>query len=162
MKLPILQVPDERLRRVAAAVDFSDFTTVEVKLPNAIDDMRETFAATAGCVGLAATQLGIELRVIIFDTTKSRSQTCVMVNPVVVKASEDTQSVRDGCMSIDHGRRFVYTRRPKRIEVEWQDAAGGKHWQKYNGLLAAVIHHEIDHLNGVLFTDKLASSAVHP
>lgn len=156
MKRSILQVPDLRLREVAKPVDFSDLSTREVHLPVAIEDLRDTFAETPRSIGLAATQLGIPLRLIIVDTTKSRSQTWLMVNPAIVKASSEMQRVNDGCMSIDDGRRFAITERPKRIEVEWQDEAGKQHWQKFNGTLAACIHHEIDHLNGVLFTDKLA------
>lgn len=156
MKLPILQVPDERLRKVAEPVNFSDFSTAEARLPVAVQDLRDTFAATPNCIGLAANQLGIGMRILIVDTTKTRSQTWLMVNPIITKASADQQMVRDGCMSIEHGTKFEYTKRPKRIEVEWQDEHGTNHWQKFNGVIAACIHHEIDHLNGVLFTDKLA------
>jgi peptide deformylase len=159
MMLPILQAPDDRLRQVAAPVDFADFSTVEALLPVAVEDLRDTFAGTPNCIGLAATQLGIGMRLIIVDTSRTRSQTRLMINPVITKASTDMQMVRDGCLSVQRGKWFAITRRPKRIEVAWHDEKGGGHWQKFNGTLAAAIHHEIDHLNGVLFTDKLAATS---
>jgi peptide deformylase len=79
-----------------------------------------------------------------------------MVNPTILKLSSDLQLVRDGCMSVDHGQRFAQTKRPKRLLVEWRDPLT---WelkrQKFTGLMAACIHHEIDHLDGILFVDRI-------
>lgn len=154
--LPILQAPDQRLRQVAVDVPVVDGRITDTHAP-LLADVRETFAATTGhCIGLAATQLGIPFRIIIVDVSRRRVDPCLMVNPVIVKASDQQQPVNDGCMSIDNGRTFARTYRPKRITVEWIDPHDGPKKQKFMGLLAAAIHHEVDHLNGVLFTDRVA------
>lgn len=149
----ILQAPDDRLRVVATP--FPDQLEDEHK--EVLVDLLDTFAATADCIGLAANQLGHSWRAIITDITPSRRETCLMVNPVITKASESQQRVHDGCMSIGNGKKRGYTYRPKRITVEWVDAAGDKHRWKFAGVSAAVIHHEVDHLNGVLFLARLVN-----
>jgi peptide deformylase len=155
VKQQILQSPDDRLRVVAEPFP----ERVEDYHPShlsAIADLLDTFAATTNCIGLAATQIGCPWRVIVVDVTERRGELYVMVNPVIVKASEDLQLVNDGCMSVYNGRRRYNTKRPKRITVEWTDRRHNQQRkQKFSGLLAAVIHHEIDHLNGVLFTDHV-------
>jgi peptide deformylase len=150
MKRDIIQAPDVRLRAVAKNLDSNDAGSV-------VEDLRDTFAATGNCIGLAAPQLGHPWRAIIVDVTPKRLQTYLMVNPVIVKASEDLQLVRDGCMSVDGGRTKAATKRPKRIIVEWTDFdTGAAHRRKFSGLLAACIHHEVDHLEGLLFLNRLA------
>lgn len=143
----ILQAPDERLHRIAA-----EMPTV---LSEVACDLRETFAATSNCVGLAATQIGHLWRAIVVDVTRKRNQTILMINPVILKSSEDCQLVNDGCMSVQRGNLKGTTKRPKRIVVAWIDENGAAHKQKFSGFIAAVIHHEIDHLNGTLFTSRL-------
>jgi peptide deformylase len=155
MKLPIIQAPDTRLHVVATAMPL----LCELEHRQAIKNLIDTFDDTSDCIGLAATQLGINWRVIIVDTSPNRNETYVMVNPVIVKQSEDLQVVRDGCMSVSFGKKFARTMRPKRLVVEWRDPVD---WtvkkQKFSGLLAACIHHEIDHLDGVLFVDRIIAA----
>lgn len=122
----------------------------------ALKDLCDTFADTQHCIGLAAVQLGDLWRLIVVDVTPERTEPYVMVNPTITRMSEDCQSVRDGCMSIFNGKRHAITHRPKRITVEWLDPRTlDPRKQKFTGLLAAAIHHEIDHLNGVLFIDHI-------
>jgi peptide deformylase len=147
----ILQVPDLRLREIAREVPAVWLDEHR----EAIRDLADTFAMTPNCIGLSAPQISAPWRVIVVDTSRARRDRFVMVNPVITKASRETQSVRDGCMSIDHGQTFGNTRRPKRIVVEWLDASAVSQRMGFNGLLAAAIHHEIDHLNGVLYTDHV-------
>jgi peptide deformylase len=104
---------------------------------------------------LAANQLGHGWRAIIIDITPGRRETRLMINPVITKTGVAEQRVNDGCMSVFFGKTRGYTYRPKQITVEWFDVAMDKHRWKFSGISAAVIHHEIDHLNGVLFMDRL-------
>lgn len=152
---PIIQAPDTRLNMVAQAVTKES----EKWAKDIVQDLIDTFAITPHCIGLSATQLGHSWRVIIIDTSSRRTETRVMMNPRFLRVSEDLQLVRDGCMSVEHGMRFANTKRPKRITVEWDDP---ETWevkrQKFTGLLAAAIHHEMDHLDGVLFTDRIIAA----
>lgn len=153
MRLPIIQAPDDRLRVVAESFP----EQLEDLHKQVLTDLLDTFVATDGCIGLAVNQLGHAWRAIIVDITPARRETTLMVNPVIVKASEDRQRVNDGCMSIGNGKKRGYTYRPKRITVEWTDIAGDKHRWKFSGLHAAAIHHEVDHLDGILFLARLVN-----
>lgn len=156
----IIQAPDDRLRRVAQYLP-QDRTEWTDEHRAAVEDLRHTFAVTGGCIGLAATQIDHHWRVIVVDTTRRRTDTYLMVNPVIVKASTDLQAVNDGCMSVQGGRYRAQTRRPKRIAVEWTDPdTGALRKQKFSGLTAAAIHHEVDHAEGVLFLDRIAAAMV--
>ena len=155
MKQRILQMPHPTLRQAAQPFSdqYSDWTQEHVTV---LKDLCDTFAETDNCIGLAANQIGHLWRAIVVDVTPARTEPYVMVNPVITKASEDCQLVRDGCMSIFEGKRHANTKRPKRIAVEWLDPKTLEpRKQKFTGLLAAAIHHEVDHLNGVLFIDHI-------
>jgi peptide deformylase len=155
VKQRILQMPHPTLRQVAAPFpdQYAGWTEEHAAV---LKDLRDTFAETDNCIGLAANQIGQLWRAIVVDVTPKRTEPYVMVNPVIVKASEDLQLVNDGCMSIFEGKRHTATKRPKRITVEWLDPRTLEPLkQKFTGLLAACIHHEIDHLNGVLFVDRV-------
>ncbi len=153
MKLDIIQEPDERLHEVAVEVHASTVGEQEL-LTQILKDMDDTFYATDNCIGLAAPQLGIPYRIIIVDVTDSHSDTYLMINPMIIKQSEEQQRVDDGCMSVRNGALRKVTQRPKRISVTWVDARGVECKQKFSGTIAACIHHEIDHLNGVLFMER--------
>jgi peptide deformylase len=153
MRKPILQTPDDRLRKKAAPAVL-DGKPVE-ELQATIRDLRDTFETTPNCAGLAAPQIGVGLRVVIVDPSPYRCDTYLMVDPVITNASENFQLVNDGCMSIGNGTRRARTLRPKRIEVSWLDENLLPRRQKFSGFIAACIHHEIDHLNGVLFIDRV-------
>jgi peptide deformylase len=148
----IIQAPDPQLKLTATPMPVEPGP--EHRL--VIKDLLDTFDATSNCIGLAAPQLGYLWRAIVVDVLPERGQTYVMVNPTILKLSSDLQLVRDGCMSVDHGQRFAQTKRPKRLLVEWRDPLT---WelkrQKFTGLMAACIHHEIDHLDGILFVDRI-------
>lgn len=155
MKQPILQIPDVRLRVVAVSFPLvrEDYHDSHF---NTLVDLRDTFAETRNCIGLAATQLGCPWRAIIVSITEQRHEIYLMVNPIIIKTSRDQQMVNDGCKSVMDGSKRGYTKRPKRITVEWVDPRNNApRKQKFSGLIAAAIHHEIDHLNGVIFLDRL-------
>lgn len=152
---PIIQAPNPLLNMVAHPVP----RPTDVLHRQSIKNLLDTFDNTENCVGLAATQLGFPWRVIVVDITPRRSETYVMVNPVITKMSEELQLVNDGCMSVEGGKKRAYTKRPKRLQIEWTDPID---WsvkrQKFSGLLAACIHHEVDHLDGVLFVDRIIAA----
>jgi peptide deformylase len=152
---PIIQAPDTRLNVVAHEIP----QQVQLHHKGAIQDLVDTFNDTDHCIGLAATQIGHRWRVIVVDVSIRRDETYVMVNPVIVKKSDDLQLVRDGCMSVSFGKKFANTKRPKRIIVEWRDSIDfSLKKQKFSGLIAAAIHHEIDHLDGILFVDRIIAA----
>lgn len=152
MQLSIIQEPDSRLHEVSLEVPFDKYLSFAVR--TSIEDLRDTFHAANDCIGLAAPQLGIPLRIIIVDVTDRHSDTYLMINPVITQESEEQQRVQDGCMSVGLGKIHLPTRRPKRIKVSWTDSDGERWQQKFSGTIAACIHHEIDHLNGKLFMER--------
>lgn len=106
-------------------------------------------------LGLAANQIGIRHRIIIVN---QGGPWIAMINPVIVRA-EGEQSLREGCLSIGFGHQFLLRTRPAFIQVEYQDEKGEPCRRKAKGLNAAVICHEVDHLDGILMTDKPAAAA---
>lgn len=153
---PILQVPDDRLRVISVPYPPQRGMCHPAQLA-AIEDLIDTFAATSNCIGLAAPQIACPWRAIVVDVSPARNELYAMVNPIITKASDDLQSVNDGCMSVFHGKQFMTTKRPKRLTVEWLDPLTWEpRKQKFTGLLAACVHHEVDHLRGILVTDRAA------
>jgi peptide deformylase len=106
-------------------------------------------------VGLAANQIGDLRRVIVTDASGKGLDMRVFVNPKIVKADGE-QTCNDGCLSLPgvRGR----TKRAARIRLEFQDESGAPQKLKASGFFAHIIQHEIDHLDGVLFTDKLVEA----
>jgi peptide deformylase len=134
------------LRQKTAPFDFSRFTRKEIK--TLVADMRRTMKEAQG-VGLAANQIALNLSVCIAHIDR---KLYALFNPLVTKASEEADVMEEGCLSIPGV--FGDVERPVRVWIEAQDAQGKKIKIKAFGLLARVLQHEIDHLNGILFTDK--------
>ncbi|MCL4169929.1 UNVERIFIED_CONTAM: hypothetical protein GTU68_041230 [Idotea baltica] len=112
--------------------------------------MLETMYDAPG-IGLAAPQIGIMDRVIVLDWKEGERDPIVMINPEVLSRSPNMQRNEEGCLSIeDHP---VWVERPNRIEVMWADEAGAQKRGAFEGIAAACIQHEIDHLDGVLILD---------
>lgn len=148
----ILQHPHPALRQVCVTVAHFDSGLADL-----IDDMKAAATAPwkAKCIGLAANQIGVAKRVIIVE---QGGQWIAMVNPEIVRSS-GVQTVRDGCMSVDYGMTRHGRTRPAFVQVTYQDERGNECRRKAKGLNAAVIAHEIDHLNGKLFIDELTEAA---
>lgn len=148
--LPILHHPDPRLRQKARPV-----TRFDEALGQLIADMFETMYAAPG-VGLAATQLGIPQRVAVMDCSRDekRREPLVMVNPEILEQG-DAGDVDEGCLSVpgvsDTLKRYA------RVKARAQDATGQAYEIEAEGLLAQCIQHEIDHLDGKLYIDRLSS-----
>lgn len=153
MKLPtILQAPHPLLRTKCTEVtDFPMAAVIADKLRMAATSPLHV----AKAIGLAANQIGITKRVII---VLQGGQWLTLVNPRIVR-SEGEQTLRDGCMSVGYGAVFKVRTRPAFIQVEYQDENGVPQRRKAKGINAACIAHEIDHLDGILFTDEPAVAA---
>ncbi len=117
--------------------------------------MFETMYEAPG-VGLAAIQVGVPRRVITADTAKKDEpkQPQVFINPEIVWSSEEKNTYEEGCLSIPEY--YEEVERPAQVKVRFTDLDGKAHEVEANGLLATVLQHEIDHLNGVLFIDHIS------
>jgi peptide deformylase len=146
----IIILPDKRLRLVSEPVK-----TVDTELRALVDDMFETMYEAPG-VGLAAIQVGVPKRVITADTAKKDEpkQPQVYINPEIVWSSEEKSTYEEGCLSIPEY--YEEVERPAQVKVRFTDLEGRSHELEANGLLATVLQHEIDHINGVLFIDHIS------
>jgi peptide deformylase len=148
----IITYPDDRLRIVARPV--ADPTAEEVR--QLAQDLADTMYDAPG-VGLASTQIGSDLRVVVTDT-EWRSEDGVRdlkvwVNPEILWSSEDTEVFEEGCLSVPEI--YEEVERPAAIRLRWQDLEGGRHESAFDGFQAVALQHEFDHLDGKLFIDKL-------
>ena len=143
--LPLTQFPLAALRRAADAV--SDATAPFIGA--LVRDLRETMLAANG-IGLAAPQVGVALRVIVVKTDDGWLG---LINPVIVESSHRWESGEEGCLSIPGV--FGLVRRSFRIRVTARSPVGEPVRFATEGLLARVLQHEVDHLNGILFIDRL-------
>ena len=146
----VRKLGDPVLRASALPVDrFDDALKQEVRR------MGELMHDALG-VGLAATQLGILHRVLVYRTDPEDSIT-VLVNPELEWVSEELESAMEGCLSLPGVH--VEVERPTRVRVTARDPAGGKLLIEADGLAARVIQHEVDHLDGVLILDRISRQA---
>ena len=145
---PIKRYGEAVLHRPAAAVD-----AVTPEINTLIDDMIDTMYAAPG-IGLAAPQIGIDLRIFVTDVSSGRNpdDLVVMINPELV-AADGTQSHEEGCLSLPGFE--VVVPRPQRAVVCGLDREGGPREVEGTGLTARVFQHELDHLDGRLFVDRL-------
>ena len=159
--LEILEVPHPGLRAVARPVEqITDDTRAIVA------DMFDTMYDARG-IGLAATQVAIEQRIVVIDLqepegsngegaddAKPARQPHAFINPELVSVSDELSSYSEGCLSIPE--QYAEVERPARCTLKWLDEQGAAHEAEYDGLMATAIQHEIDHLNGVLFIDHIS------
>ena len=118
-----------------------------------IADMFETMYAEDG-VGLAAPQVGIGERVIVVDPRDEEGKGFALVNPVILERSAETERAEEGCLSIPGLKEIV--ERPARVVVEGLDAEGRAVRLDAGDLLGRILQHEIDHLDGILFLDRVS------
>ncbi len=139
--------PDPRLRAKTAAV-----TQFDDPLQTLVDDMIETMYAANG-VGLAATQIGIAKRIAVIDAEQNGAPPLCLINPEIV-SREGQAELSEGCLSVPG----VYDKAPRALKVRLKalDRHGKPYELDADGLLAHVIQHEVDHLNGKLFIDYLS------
>jgi len=153
--LPIVEVPDPRLRQISKPVE-----RVDGELRALIADMFETMYEAPG-IGLAAIQVGVPKRVLVIDLQEPKEEggepvkdPRVFINPEILTTSEQDVPYTEGCLSVPD--QYAEVERPDRIRARWLDAQGKAHEEEITGLLATCLQHEMDHLNGVLFIDHLS------
>ncbi len=144
-QLKVLQVPNESLRTIASKVELEEIETAH----SLAREMLRIMRADNG-IGLAAPQLGIPLRIIVFQVYGHESM--IMINPEIIHR-DALQWSQEGCLSIPFTKSRI--RRSKRIKVKYLNEFGKEMQAKLSNHPAAVVQHEIDHLNGVLFTDHI-------
>lgn len=149
--LEIIVAPDPRLKKKAVAVERVDAATRKL-----MDDMLETMYDAPG-VGLAAPQVGVSKRIIVVDPAREGEPPAPlkMANPEIVWASEETKPHEEGCLSLPEEYQEVV--RPASIKVRYVDEQNEIRTLDADGLLAVIIQHEMDHLEGLLFVDHLSA-----
>ena len=151
----IIILPDKQLRLVSKPVE-----KVTPEIRKLADDMFETMYDAPG-IGLAAIQVAQPLRLITMDLAKknengeTKPQPRVFINPEILSKSEETSVYEEGCLSIPDY--YEEVERPARVRLRFTDLDGKVHEEDAEGLFATCIQHEIDHINGVLFTDHISS-----
>ncbi|MEM6664141.1 MAG: peptide deformylase [Pseudomonadota bacterium] len=147
MPRPYVMYPDARLRAVAEPVDA---VTDEVR---AIwDEMLEAMYAMPG-VGLAAPQLGIQLRLAVLDCSPAKTEPVRLANPVLISASDAFRKEVEGSPNLPGVADMV--ERPGEVSVRYLDEHGGEVERSFTDLWSASVQHQIDHLDGRLFFDRL-------
>lgn len=163
--LPIIEVPDPRLKTVSEPV-----TEFDNELKTLIKDMFETLYDAPG-IGLAAIQVGVPKRILVIDLQEPKphdhaeGEDChhdhgvindprVFINPEIINPSDQLKIYNEGCLSVPD--QYADVERPATITARWQDESGNQHEQELDGLLATCLQHEMDHLEGVLFIDHLS------
>lgn len=137
---------DEILKKVSKPVD-----EINEKILTLIEDMFETMYAQNG-VGLAAVQVGVLKRVIVIDLGEEDGERYVLINPKIIK-TKGSQEMEEGCLSFPN--KFAKVIRPKEVVVEALNEKGEKITIKGKDMLAQAIMHEVDHLEGEVFIDKI-------
>ena len=148
--LPIKTYPDPVLRKMAKPV-----AVIDADLRRLAEDMIDTMNDANG-VGLAAPQVGVGLRMVIVDFDPENGDPRVLINPVITKRSGRKILGDEGCLSFP-GLRSRVKRSPK-VVVEAQDIDGKMVAHEAEGLAARAVQHELDHLDGMLFVDKVGPS----
>lgn len=155
--LTILEVPHPGLRAIARPVE-----AVDDAVRTIVTDMFDTMYAARG-IGLAATQVGIEQRIVVIDLQETEGEgeeakpvrtPRVFINPELVSVSAELAVYNEGCLSIPE--QYAEVQRPARCRARWLDEHGATQEDDLDGLLATCLQHEIDHLNGIVFIDHIS------
>ncbi len=147
---PIIILPDPKLRLVCERIE-----RIDGALRKLMDDMIETMHDAPG-VGLAAIQIAEPIRLVVVDVARKEEppDPQVFVNPEVVWSSDERSTYEEGCLSIPEY--YAEVERPASVRARYLDRDGEMREILAEGLLATVLQHEIDHLNGVLFIDHIS------
>lgn len=150
-----VQIGEPVLRETAKKVDSVSNPSVKVVIQDLVDTMREK-----ELVGIAAPQLGESLRIFVSEIRETKFRTkeeveplTIYINPEIVSVSHETKLGYEGCGSVAHSGLFGQVERAREVTVKFTDETGVSREMNASGLLARIIQHENDHLNGVMFTD---------
>tara|TARA_B110000014_G_scaffold260868_1_gene251468 strand:- start:570 stop:1085 length:516 start_codon:yes stop_codon:yes gene_type:complete len=150
--LPIITAPDQRLQSSALPV-----TSVDAEIRRLMDDMLETMYGAPG-IGLAAPQVGISKRVLVIDVNMNENgepgDPLLVANPTLSWISENKKTTEEGCLSLPG--QYAEVERPAQIRVKFIDQHNRNQEFEVDGLVAACLQHEMDHLDGRLFIDHLS------
>ena len=147
--LQILEFPDPRLRKIAApVVQFNEALQLLIR------DMLETMYEAQG-IGLAATQVNVQKRLLVLDVSENKDSPQVFINPEIEIIQAELSEYDEGCLSVPGFYETVS--RPAGILIRALNADGGEFELKADGLLATCLQHEIDHLDGKLFVDYISA-----
>ena len=149
-KRPILTLPDPRLRAVADPV-----VQIDAEIRQLARDMLETMYDAPG-IGLAAPQVGELKRIVVMDLAREDEPKAplVMINPEILKFSEETVTTEEGCLSIPE--LYYDVERPAEVTVRFTDLEGNTVEREATERFAICVQHELDHLDGVLYIDYLS------
>jgi peptide deformylase len=150
-QLPIIVAPDPRLKQISKPVE-----KVDSEIRRLMDDMLETMYAAPG-IGLAAPQVGVLKRVIVLDLAREGEppQPLRMANPELIWLSDEDATYNEGCLSVPE--HYADVVRPAACRVRYLDHENEIRELEAEGLLATCIQHEMDHLDGILFLDRISA-----
>ena len=146
----IITVPNPLLKTVSKPVD-----AIDSKILGILNDMLETMYAAPG-IGLAAIQIGIPKRLLVIDIGRDieNRDPHFFINPEILDPAEELGSFEEGCLSVPGVWEEI--ERPNECNVRFLDINGDEKNIRYSGMMATVIQHEMDHLNGIVFVDYLS------
>lgn len=160
-KTEILQVDNPILREISSAIPATEISTVKIK--KTITLLKKALHSQIDAAAISAIQIGQPIRLFmiskkVFSTDSewpkkiNETNDLIFINPKITKTSKTKQLLEEGCLSV----KYVYGKvlRPEKVTIEAYDEAGKKFSRGFSGLLAQVVQHENDHLDGILFIDK--------
>ena len=161
--MEIVTIPHPALRKVSSPIDAKDLSGSEFK--SLLDDLSTALATRDDGVGLSAPQIAVNKRIFVVSGKVFSKEWLndkkvagnfppdeYFINPIITKASKKLAIAEEGCLSIP--RMYGMVKRPATVSIEYVNVNGEKKEKKATGLLARIFQHEIDHLDGILFTDK--------
>lgn len=149
--LKIIEIPDKRLKTKSIPVK-----KVDEEVKTLLHDMVETMRVADG-LGLAAPQVGINRRVVVLDVpfrTAGEDEPVFMVNPEIYWRSEEMNHYKEGCLSLPE--QYADVERPAEVKIKYLDENGNEKDVHADGLFATVVQHEVDHLDGIVFVDRVS------
>ena len=147
MKYDILLEGSPQLKMVS-----SDIINIDNEIRYIAIDMLETMYNSNG-IGLAAPQIGKNIRLIVWDTSVDKTNPKIMINPIVLESNDNTMVLNtEGCLSVPDKK--ILIPRVNRIKVKYKDQFGDDQLEYFEGIDSIVIQHECDHLNGILISNS--------
>jgi peptide deformylase len=149
--LQILKFPNPFLRHKAEEYDFENCILDPIKLEQ---ELIETMLAHDG-IGLAAVQVGIPVRVFVMGHRDNPDAAQAFFNPIVIANTDDIQDLEEGCLSFPG--MYVNIKRPSKIRARWQNSQGEWQEDEFDGYNCKCFLHELDHLEGIVFQDRVST-----